>query len=70
MLADDFSDDARVTAAEQFGVAPAAVTAVLANNGFVDWEEARDLDVRLPALSNRTPDTAPRSPRREETSDE
>ena len=46
VLADDFSDDARVTAAERFGVSPLAVTAVLANNGFVDWEEARDPDVR------------------------
>lgn len=46
VLADDFSDDARDNAAERFGVSPLAVTAVLANNGFVDWEEARDPDVR------------------------
>lgn len=56
VLADDFSDDARVTAAERFGVSPLAVNAVLANHGFVDWEEVRDPDVRLPPSSNRTPD--------------
>ena len=67
VLADDFSDDARVTAAERFGVSPLAVTAVLANNGFADWEEVRDPDVRPSALSNRTPDAGPRKsvPRRD-----
>ena len=60
VLADDFSEDARVTAAEQFGVSPLAVSAVLANNGFVDREEVRDPDVCLPALSNRTPAAGPR----------
>ena len=63
VLADDFSDDARVTAAEQFNVSPLAVTAVLANNGFVDWEEVRDPDVRLPALSDRTPERQKSAPR-------
>ena len=60
VLADDFSEDARTTAAEQFGVSPLAVTAVLANNGFVDWEDVRDPDVGLPARSGRTPDPGPR----------
>jgi len=54
VLADDFSDDARVGAAERFGVSPLTVMAVLANNGYADWEDGRDPDVRLPALSNRT----------------
>ena len=44
VLGDDFSDDARVTAAERFGVSPLAITAVLVNNGFMDWEEVRDPD--------------------------
>ena len=60
VLADDFSEDARTTAAELFGVSPLAVTAVLANNGFVDWEDVRDPDVGLPARSGRTPDPGPR----------
>ena len=55
MLADDFSDDARVTAAARFGVSPLAVTAVLANNGLVDWEDVRDADVGLPARSQTAP---------------
>ena len=59
VLADDFSDDARVGAAERFGVSPLAVMAVLANNGYADWEDARDPDVRLPALSNRRHEARP-----------
>ena len=59
VLADDFSDDARVGAAERFGVSPLAVMAVLANNGFADWEDARDPDVRLPGLSSGTPEARP-----------
>ena len=59
VLADDFSDDARVGAAERFGVSPLAVMAVLANNGYADWEDVRDPDVRVPALSNRTHEARP-----------
>ena len=69
VLEDDFSEDARTTAAEQFGVSPLAVTAVLANNGFVDWEDVRDPDVGLAARSGRTPDPARDIPRREWMSD-
>ena len=59
VLADDVSDDARVSAAERFGVSPLAVMVVLANNGFADWEDARDPDVRLPGLSSGTPEARP-----------
>ena len=45
VLEDDFSEDAREAAAERFGVSPLTVTAVLANHGSVDQQEAQSREL-------------------------